>query len=192
MKTSHLLLLSAAALTLAACDQARDAATETAAQVEAAAKKAAAESRETASDLEDEAEAAKPGLKEKAASAMKSVRSAGSEALEKSKDWAGDAVDWTKQKIASPEAQTMIDRFQTLFADAKREINEGLTSEKAADLRAKWDDLYAKTTDGIQNMAPKQQEQVKAVLATLKEKWEAMLAKSEKKAEAAGANDPAE
>lgn len=177
MKTTRLILpflTAAAAVSLTACDEAKDAAAE--------AKKAAAEAAA-------KAEAAAPGLKAKAsealekaeeagASALEKAKAAGAGAFEKSKELLGDASDWTKQKLGIPEADGLLDGFKHLFEEARTAVSNGMTSEKAAALRAKWDAAYASATERMKTMAPEHQEKLKAALATVKAKWDELLEKS--------------
>lgn len=181
MKTTALFLLATAALGLTSCDKAKDAATEAAAKAEAAAAEATVRTREAAA----KAEGAMPELKEKANAALDAVKEAGAgalekgkEALDKGKELAGAAMDWTKQKLGIPEADGLLDGFKALFEEAKTAVNSGMTSEKSTALKAKWDELYAKSSDTIKTLAPEQQEKLKAILTTIKAKWDELMEKS--------------
>ena len=168
MKTTFpILLVVTTAVALTSCDQAKETATEAAAKTKAVAVEASAK-----------AEAAMPGLKEKASAAMDAARAAGSEALDKTKEMAGAAKDWTKEKLGIPEADGLLDGFHGLFAEARQAVNTGMNSEKASALRAKWDALYASSTEKMKTLAPEQQEKLKALIGVIKTKWDELLEKS--------------
>ena len=160
------LFTAAAACGLTACDQAKDAYAD-----------ASAKAKEAAIEAKAKAEAAAPGLKEKATAALDSAKDAGAGAFDKTKEWANAAGDWTKQKLGIPEADGLLEGFQTLFVEAKTAVSNGMTGEKATALRAKWDAQYAKTSESIKNLAPEQQEKIKSVIAVIKTKWDELLAK---------------
>ena len=164
--TALTLCLITTALGLTACDQAKQTATEAAAKTKAVAAEASAK-----------AEAAMPGLKEKASAAMDAARAAGSGALDKTKEMAGAATDWTKQKLGIPEADGMLEGFHGLFNEAKEAVNNGMNSEKATALRAKWDALYASSTEKMKTLAPEQQEKLKDLIGVIKTKWDELLEK---------------
>lgn len=182
MKTNTILLLgAAAALSLTACDQAKDAAAE--------AKAVAAKAQAAAAEATAKAEAAMPGLKEKAAAAMDSAKEAGAGALDSAKAAGSDALakggsmidsakEWGLEKMGVPEADGLLEGFGTLIGEAKAAVAGGMNGEKAAALKAKWDELYAKSADTIKNLDPAKQEKLKAILATVKAKWDELMAQS--------------
>ncbi len=178
MKTTLTFLTVAAAISLTSCDQAKDAAAEATAKAKAAATEATAKAQAAAAEAKTKAEGAMPDLKAKATAAMEAAKEAGAGALDKTKELADAAGDWTKQKLGIPEADGMLEGFHALFAEAKTAVSNGMTGEKATALKAKWDDLYAKSSESIKNLAPEQQEKVKSILAAIKAKWDELMEKS--------------
>lgn len=176
MKTSAIALITAAAaLCFTACDQAKVSAEK--AKAEAA--EAVAKAREATADATAKAESAMPGLKAKAAGAVDAAKTAGADALAKGGELLGTAKEWGLEKMGVPEADGLLDGFQTLIEEAKVAIQGGLTGEKATALKAKWDELYAKSSGTIKNLAPEKQEKLNAILATVKAKWDEMMTKAE-------------
>ncbi len=190
MKVTTITILAAAGLGLTACDQAKDAASEAAAKTKAAAAEASAK-----------ADAAMPDLKAKAANAVDSAKAAGAEALDSAKAAGAEAMDsakaagsdalakggsmidsakeWGLEKMGVPEADGLLEGFGTLIGEAKAAVAGGLSGEKAAALKGKWDALYAKSTDTIKNLDPAKQEKLKAILATVKAKWDELMSKAQ-------------
>ncbi len=171
-------LSAAAALTLSACDKAK----ETAAETNAAAADAAAKTEGAMAGMKVKAAAAMESAKDAASSAVDAAGDATSAAVDKTKDMANSAMDWTKQKLGIPEADGVLDSFKSLFAEAREAINSGMNGEKAAALKEKWNTAYAEAKDSMKNLAPEQQEKLKAILATIKAKWDAMMSAAEAKA----------
>lgn len=169
MKPPLLPALLGSLLFLTACDQAADEARKAAQEAAAAAERAAAE-----------AKAAAPDLKTRAAEALKSVKSAGSEAYGKSRELAGGALDWTQEKLGIPEADGVLDSFKALFLEAKQEVTQGMTPEKAQALRKKWDDMTVRTEERLRNLAPEQQARAREMLERVRNRWDELLRKSEK------------
>ncbi len=180
MKTTAITLITAAAaLGFAACDRATESAPQAADKAKAEAAQAAANVKEATADAAARTEAAMPGLKAKASEALDAAKAAGSDALAKGGEMWGTAKEWGLEKMGVPEADGMLDGFKTLIDEAKTAIQSGLTGEKAAALRSKWDELYAKSADTIKNLAPEKQEKLKAIMETMKAKWEEMMKKAE-------------
>lgn len=176
MKTTTITLLAAAAaFGFTACDQAKETADAAAAKAKSAAAEAAAQTKEVAA----KAEASIPDLKAKAAGALETAKAAGNDALAKGGDMLATAKEWGLEKMGVPEADGLLDGFGLLIAEAKTAVQTGMTGEKATALKAKWDELYAKSSETIKNLAPEQQEKLKAILATVKAKWDELMAKSE-------------
>ncbi len=171
MKITTITLLSAAALGFTACDQAKDAAAE----AKAAAQTAAAKAEAAAPDLKAKAASAMEAAKEAGADALDKAKAAGGEAFDKSRDMAASVMDWTKEKLGIPEADGLLDGFKGLFEEAKAAVSSGMTGEKATALKAKWDALYAKSSDTIKNLSPDQQGKLKSILAVIKTKWDELL-----------------
>lgn len=173
--TAITLITAAAALGLSACDQAKVSAEK--AKAEAA--EAVAKAKEATADATAKAEAAMPDLQAKAAGAVDAAKAAGAEAIAKGGDMLDTAKEWGLEKMGVPEADGLLEGFKTLIEEAKVAIQSGLTGEKATALKAKWDELYAKSADTIKNLAPEKQEKLKAILATVKAKWDEMMTKAE-------------
>lgn len=166
--TASIPLLSViAALGLSSCDKVKEA--------EAAAREKAAA---LATEAKAKADAAMPDLKDKATAALDSAKAAGAGALAKGGSLIDSAKDWGLEKMGVPEADGLLAGFGTLIAEAKTAVQGGMSGEKATALKAKWDDLYAKSTDTIKNLAPDKQEKLKAILATVKAKWDELMASS--------------
>jgi hypothetical protein len=181
MKTTVITLITAAAvLGLSACDQqARESAAQAAEKAKAEAEAAVAKAKEATADAAAKAESSLPDLKAKAAGAMEAAKTAGNDALAKGGELLGTAKEWGLEKMGVPEADGLLDGFKTLIEEAKVAIQGGMTGEKATALKAKWDELYAKSADTIKNLAPEKQEKLKAILATVKAKWDEMMQKAE-------------
>ena len=173
--TTITLLAAAAAFGFTACDKAKETAAEAAAKAKGAAAEAAAQGKEIAA----KAESSIPDLKAKAAEAVETAKAAGNDALAKGGDMLATAKEWGLEKMGVPEADGLLDGFGLLIAEANTAVQTGMTGEKATALKAKWDELYAKSSETIKNLAPEQQEKLKAILATVKAKWDEMMAKSE-------------
>lgn len=161
------LLSVIAALGLSSCEKAKEA--EAAAREKAAALATAAKAT---------ADAAMPDLKDKATAALDSAKEAGAGALAKGGSLIDSAKDWSLEKMGVPEADGLLAGFGTLIAEAKTAVQGGMSGEKATALKAKWDELYTKSTESIKNLAPDKQEKLKAILATVKAKWDELMASS--------------
>jgi hypothetical protein len=180
MKTTAITLITAfAALGLSACDRATESAAQAADKAKAEAAEAVAKAKKATADATARTEAAMPDLKAKASNAVDAAKTAGADALAKGSELLGTAKEWGLEKMGVPEADGLLDGFKTLIDEAKMAIQGGLTGEKAAALKAKWDELYAKSADTIKNLAPEKQEKLKAILETMKAKWEEMMKKAE-------------
>ncbi len=176
MKTTTITLLAAAAaFGFTACDQAKETAADAAAQARSVAAEAAAQSKEIAA----KAESSFPGLKAKAAGALETAKAAGNNALAKGGDILHNAKDWGLEKMGVPEADGLLDGFGLLIKEATTAVQTGMTGEKATALKAKWDKLYAKSSEAIKPLPPEQQEKLKAILATMKAKWDELMTRSE-------------
>ena len=179
MKTTTITLLAAAAaFGFTACDQAKETAAEAAAKAKDAAAEAAAQTKEAAA--QGRSRSAIPDLKAKAAGCPeKPPRPPGTTPSTKAEDTARyrRGLDDTKNSVCRRPMACW--RFRFAHRGSQNRRQTGMTGEKATALKAKWDDLYAKSSETIKNLAPEQQEKLKAILATVKAKWDELMAKSE-------------
>jgi hypothetical protein len=119
-----------------------------------------------------------PGLKAKATDVLESAKNAGAEALHKSKEMADTAMEWSKAKLGIPEADGLLEGFVGLFNEAKAAVSNGMNGEKAAALKAKWDEMEAKASETMKKLGPEVQAKFKPLLEAIKVKWDELMKKS--------------
>lgn len=165
MKTApSLLLVSALAATLTACDKAKEAAAEAKAQ--------AAEAVENAKPaVNDAAEKAKDASTD----LFSKTKELAGDALKKGKELGGEAVDFTKEKLGIPETDGLIQGLGGIIGEARDAVKNGKLQEKAGELKVKWDAAYAKAEAELSKLAPEKQEKLKAILQTIKAKWDELI-----------------
>lgn len=161
-RTPTLFLL--AALSLSACDKAKEVSAEASVKAGKAMEKAA----EAGAGAAEKSKEAATGMMEK-------TKEFAGDALAKTKELGGDAMDFTKEKLGIPEADGLLSGFSGLLAEAKEAVSAGNIKEKAAGLKTKWDELQAKAESTMANLAPEKQEKFKAFLATIKTKWDQLI-----------------
>jgi hypothetical protein len=177
MKSTALLLSTAALLGLASCDQAKDAASKAQSAASAAAEGAKASATDLAADAKASAADLAADAKATAVKATEAATAAGAEALDKTKELTASALDWTTEKLGIPQADGLLDSFKSLFAEAKTAASGGLTGDKATALKAKWDTLSSQAAETIKGLAPEQQEKLSQILSLMKSKWDELMAK---------------
>ena len=177
MKTTALLLSSAALLLgLSACDQAKDAATKAQSAALSAAEAAKSAAANLAADAKSTAAGTTQSAQDTAAKATEAAAALGADALDKGKELAASALDWTTQKLGTPGADSVLADFKKLFTEAQSAVQGGLTSDKALELKAKWDALSAQASETLKGLTPEQKEKLSGLLDFMKSKWDALLA----------------
>lgn len=162
MKTApSLLLVSALATALTACDKAK----ETAAEAKAQAAEAVEKAKPAVNDAAEKAKDASSDLFSK-------TKELAGDALKKGKELGGEAVDFTKEKLGIPETDGLIEGLGGILSEARDAVKNGKLQEKAGELKTKWDAAYAKAEAEISKLAPEKQEKLKAILQAIKTKWD--------------------
>lgn len=153
-----------AAFSLSACDKAKEVSTDAPAKAGDAMENA----REAGADAAEETRAAASGALEK-------TREMAGKVMAKTKELGAEAMDFAKDKLGIPEADGLLSGFSGLLAEAREAVSAGNIKEKADELKIKWDDLQARAESTMAKLAPEKQEKLKAVLATIKTKWDQLI-----------------
>ncbi|MES2707498.1 MAG: hypothetical protein V4726_12950 [Verrucomicrobiota bacterium] len=168
MKTTVSLTLLAA-LALSACDKAEQASAE-------------AKVKEVSAEAKIKTEGAIEKMKAAGAEAAEKTKEASSNVFEKSKILAGQAMektrtltdataDFAKEKLEIPE----MDGLNGVLSEAGAALKAGKLKEKADELKAKWNTLYAKAQANAETLAPEARTKVKTFLAKLQARWDAFI-----------------
>lgn len=172
MKTTVSLTLLAV-LALSACDKAEQASAE-------------AKVKEVSAEAKVKTEGAIEKMKAASAEAAEKTKEASANVFEKSKILAGQAVektrkftdattDFAKEKLGIPETDGLLDGLNGLFLEATEAMKTGVLREKADELKAKWNTLYAKAQANAETLAPEAKARMKTFLAKLQTKWDALI-----------------
>lgn len=122
-------------------------------------------------------------LREKAEAALEAGKDLGAGALDRAKELAGKASDFAREKIENlPELETVLGDVRALVEEAKEAAKDGVSPEKRAELKARWEAAEAKAREKTEELSPVIKEKANAAVDTARDAWNALMRKIEEKA----------